>query len=63
MLTQLAHAERTRSTAPGVAAIRATEHDSLPPERPLSVARGIANAALISAPFWALFAFALYLLI
>jgi hypothetical protein len=30
---------------------------------PMSVARGIANAVLISVPFWALFGFALYLLI
>jgi hypothetical protein len=33
------------------------------PERPLNIARGIVNAILIAAPFWALFAFALYLLI
>jgi hypothetical protein len=63
MSTQLAHAERTRASAPGIAAIRTTDPDALQRDRPLSVARGIASAALISAPFWALFAFALYLLI
>jgi hypothetical protein len=30
---------------------------------PMGVARGIANAILLSVPFWALFGFALYLLI
>jgi hypothetical protein len=63
MSTQLAQAERTHSAAPTIVALRAGDADLTYPERPLGVARGIVSAVLISAPFWALFAFALYLLI
>ncbi len=32
------------------------------PDRPMGTARGILSAVLISIPFWALFAFAIYLM-
>jgi hypothetical protein len=35
----------------------------LSPERPTAAARGIVTAVVIAVPFWALFAFTLYLLI
>jgi hypothetical protein len=57
---ELAHSP-AKITAGAVTHVRVD--DFLDEERPMRVARGIASAALISVPFWALFAFALYLLI
>jgi hypothetical protein len=66
MSTQIAEAERTvRSATEGaaLASCRVEDEDPSEPEHPIRVARGIAKAVLISVPFWALFGFALYLLI
>jgi hypothetical protein len=63
MSTQTAQLEAAPSSAPQHTAGRTVADDMLYPERPLNIARGIVNAILIAAPFWALFAFALYLLI
>jgi hypothetical protein len=66
MSTQSAQVERvlapvveTRSSTPYTSCC----DDPGDREHPMSVARGIANAVLISVPFWALLVFALYLLI
>jgi hypothetical protein len=68
MSTQLAQIELAQPVASGITPLRGPEGDILDadmPEsgNPTSVARGIASAVLIATPFWALFAFALYLLI
>jgi hypothetical protein len=63
MSTQLAQAERTHSAKPAMVVSRAGDAELAYQERPLGVARGIVCAVLISVPFWALFAFALYMLI
>jgi hypothetical protein len=66
MHPQIAEVELIRSHAPDVAesmtgcpAADQFHHQ----KRPLMAARGIVTATLIVAPFWALFAFALYLII
>jgi hypothetical protein len=63
MSTQIADLEPAQSSVSDVVAARSVGDAPLRSERPLSVARGIVGAVLIAAPFWALFAFALYLLI
>jgi hypothetical protein len=62
MSTQLAQLELPEPAASEIAPqVPPDEADDS--ERPSRVARGIINAVLIAAPFWVLFAFALYLLI
>jgi hypothetical protein len=66
MHAQIAKVELVRSHAPGVAKSTtgcpvADQFDHQ--KRPLVAARGIVTATLIVAPFWALMALALYLLI
>jgi hypothetical protein len=63
MSTQTAQLELTQSSVPKIVVARSVGDETLRPDRPLGVARGITVALLIAAPFWALFAFALYLLI
>jgi hypothetical protein len=63
MSTQIAQFEVTQSSVPDDVVARTVGNEALQPDRPLGVARGIAVALLIAAPFWALFAFAVYLLI
>jgi hypothetical protein len=63
MHAQLVEVELVRSNAPDVAT-SITGHPVFQyQKRPLAAARGIVSATLIVAPFWALFALALYLLI
>jgi hypothetical protein len=66
MHAQIAEVKLARSHAPDVAiwvAGRPIAERVHYQERPFVAARGIIMAALIVAPFWALFALALYLLI
>ena len=66
MHAQIADVELARSHAPDVAESmvgRPVADQVHYQERPLVAARGIIIAAFIVAPFWALFALALYLLI
>jgi hypothetical protein len=77
MSTQLAQIETTQPVTPGITALQLAEDDLLDTDmldpdldpgmldsgRSTSVARGVASAVLIATPFWALFAFAIYLLI
>jgi hypothetical protein len=66
MHPQIAEVELVRSHAPDVAESMTecpvADHFHYD-KRPLMPARGIVTATLIVAPFWALFAFALYLII
>jgi hypothetical protein len=62
MSTHIVELDHARSGPPAIVAGGSVD-DGPSPERPLSVARGITSAVLISVPFWMLFAFALYLLI
>jgi hypothetical protein len=68
MSTQLAQLELTQPITAETGALHGPEADVLEADMldsgdPSSVVRGIINAVLIAAPFWVLFAFALYLLI
>ena len=66
MPAQIAEVELVRSDAPDVAKSitgRPVADQFYYQKRPLVAARGIITATLMVAPFWALFALALYLLI
>ena len=66
MHVQIAEVEVGYSAAADVAGSAARRLSANHPhdqESPLLAARGIVTALLIAAPFWALFAFTLYLLI
>lgn len=66
MHVQIAEVELGHSAMADVAGsmtARASANNPHDQDRPLLAARGIVTALLIAAPFWALFAFTLYLLI
>jgi hypothetical protein len=63
MSTQIGQLELPVRSVSGGTVQHAVSRDIVSPERPLGAARGIVNAVLIATPFWALFAFILYLLI
>jgi hypothetical protein len=63
MSTYIAELEMSISPAPPETTERVVADDVLSPEPPFGIARGIITAVLLAIPFWALFAFALYLLI
>jgi hypothetical protein len=63
MPTQTAQLELADSAPPDVAMPDSHVDAVLCAEHRFNTARGIVNAVLIAVPFWALFAFALYLLI
>ncbi len=63
MSIQLAQLEIPAHAIPYGKADRAIAENTGYPERPLAAARGIINALLLAAPFWALCSAAVYLLI
>jgi hypothetical protein len=66
MSTQIAELELDQSSAAAISVSalgHACDDQILDPDRPMRAARAIVTAVLISVPFWALFAFAIYLMV